>query len=102
MMTTNEIKTTLAEKLHDEGTYFTKSDISVKSTKSGYRIVIKDYEHIPFTIYMEEDDYFGYCVFIRGMQDYDYVDDLVFTYSKKDYPLEEALLNLGYYIGTRF
>lgn len=99
-MTTNEMKDILASKLKSEGTYFTKSDISIRSIKNGYRIVIKDYEHIPFTIYMEEDDYFGYCVYIRGMQD-EY-DDLVFTYSKSGYPLEEALLNLGYYIATRF
>ena len=99
-MTTNEMKDILASKLKSEGTYFTKSYISIRKIKNGYRIVIKDYEHIPFTIYMEEDDYFGYCVFIRGMQDY--YDDLVFTYSKKGYPIEEALINLGYYIGTRF
>jgi hypothetical protein len=99
-MTTNEMKDILAYKLQSEGTYFTKSHISIRKIKDGYRIVIKDYEHIPFTIYMEEDEIFGYCVFIRGLQD-DW-DDLVFTYSKKEYPLEEALINLGYYIGTRF
>lgn len=99
-MTTNEMKDILASKLKDEGTYFTKSYISIRSIKNGYRIVIKDYEHIPFTIYMEEDDYFGYCVFLRGMQDYDSDDG--FFYSKSGYPLEQALLNLGYYIGTRF
>lgn len=99
-MTTNEMKDILAAKLKSEGTYFTKSHISIRSIKNGYRIVIKDYEHCPFTIYMEEDDIFGYCIFIRGMDDY--YDDLYFTYSKYRYPIEEALLNLGYYIGTRF
>jgi hypothetical protein len=99
-MTTTEMKDILASKLKSEGTYFTKSDISIRSIKNGYRIVIKDYEHIPFTIYMEEDDYFGYCVFIRGTQDE--WDDLVFSHSKHGYPLENALVNLGYYIGTRF
>lgn len=99
-MTTKEMKEILAAKLKSEGTYFTKSYISIRKIKNGYRIVIKDYEHIPFTIYMEEDDYFGYCVFVRGVQDE--WDDLVFSHSKKEYPLENALLNLGYYIGTRF
>lgn len=100
-MTTKEIKETLAYKLRSEGTYFTKSDISCKRIKNGYRIVIKDYEHIPFTIYMEEDEDLGYCVYTRGMHDY-YTDELSFCYSKHEYPLEEAILNLGYYIGTRF
>jgi len=96
-MTTNEIKEILASKLHDEGCYFTKSDISVRKTSTGYKIVIKDYEHIPFKVTLEEDEYFGKCVFVR-------TDDetVTFRYSKKDYPMYEAMLSLGYYIGTRF
>lgn len=98
-MTTNEIKATLAEKLHDEGTYFKKSDISVKSTKTGYRIVIKDYEHIPFTVTLEEDDYFGKCVFIQTPGE---CESIVFNCATYDYPLWTSILELGYYIGTRF
>ena len=99
MMTTNEIKTTLADKLQSEGTYFRKSDISVKSTKTGYRIVIKDYEHIPFTVTLEEDDYFGKCVYINTPFDEDCV---VFNSATNDYPLWTSILSLGYYIGSRF
>ena len=99
MMTTNEIKATLAEKLHDEGTYFTKSDISVKSTKTGYRIVIKDYEHIPFTVTLEEDDYFGKCVYINTPFD---EDCIVFNSATNDYPIWTSILSLGYYIANRF
>ena len=98
-MTTNEIKATLAEKLHDEGTYFKKSDISVKSTKTGYRIVIKDYEHIPFTVTLEEDDCLGKCVSIHTP----FEDDcIVFNCATYDYPLWTSILSLGYYIGSRF
>ena len=98
-MTTNEMKDILASKLRDEGTYFTKSDISIRKTSKGYKVVIKDYEHIPFTITLADDDFFGCCVLIRTPFDEDCV---TFRYSKKGYPLFEALLSLGYYIGTRF
>lgn len=98
-MTTNEIKTTLADKLHAEGTYFTKSDISVRSTKTGYRIVIKDYEHIPFTVTLEEDEYLGKCVFIQRPGN---CGSIIFNCATHDYPLWTSIIELGYYIGTRF
>lgn len=98
-MTITEIKNTLADKLHDEGTYFQKSDISVRSTKTGYTIVIKDYEHIPFTVHMEEDEDLGKCVYIQTP----FEDDcIVFNYATYDFPLWTSILQLGYYIGTRF
>lgn len=98
-MTTNELKDILAQKLHEEGTYFTKADIKAQKTKTGFKVVIADYEHIPFTIHMEEDDYFGKCVFITTPF---YQDSITFKYSKKEYPLFEALLSLGYHIGNCF
>ena len=97
--TSREIKEILATKLREEGTYFKKSDISVKATKSGFLIVIKDYEHIPFKLTMEEDDYFGKCVFIQTPGE---EDSVVFKYGKTEYPIFTAILSLGYYIGTRF
>lgn len=97
-MTTNELKDILANKLQAEGTYFQKSDISARKTKSGYRVVIKDYEHIPFTITLEDEKYFGHCVWVR-LEDGDYIH---FASSKKSYPIEEAVIYLGYYIGSRF
>lgn len=97
-ITANEIKELLATKLHDEGTYFTKKHISVKQIKNGYAVTIKDYEHIPFTITAEEDEYFGYCVYVRR-------EDTKIIYmadSKKAYKWAEAIRYLGYYIGNRF
>ena len=98
MMTTNEIKTTLADKLQSEGTYFRKSDISVRSTKTGYRIVIKDYEHIPFTVTLTDDDYFDKCVSIGTPDDC----EIIFGNATYDYPLWSCILSLGYYIANRF
>ena len=63
-MTTNEMKTILYDKLCDECCYFTKSDISIKKHGQEYRIAIKDYECIPFKMFFEYDDYFGYIVYI--------------------------------------
>ena len=98
-MTTNELKEILADKLMSEGTYFTKSHITARKTKDGFKVVIEDYEHIPFNIHMEEDDYFGKCVFVQTPFD---EDCIIFRYSKSEYPLCESILSLGYYIGSRF
>lgn len=98
-MTTNELKEILANKLQAEGTYFTKSDISARKTKTGFRVVIKDYEHIPFAINLEEDDYFGLCVWVQDAFEGKVIH---FSHSKKSYPIEEAVIYLGYYIGNRF
>lgn len=94
-----EIVDVLAQKLKDEGTYFRKSDIRCYKTKTGFDIIIKDYEHIPFHLTMEEDDYFGKCVFIRTPFD---EDCAIFKYGKTEFPIYTATLSLGYYIGTRF
>ena len=98
-MTTNEIKQALADKLKAEGTYFTKKDITCRKTKTGYKVVIKDYEHIPFTITLEEDDYFDYCVIITTPFEEDCISFANATY---DYPIWTSILSLGYYIATRF
>lgn len=96
-MTTKEMKDILATKLHDEGCYFTKSDISIRKSGNNYKIIIKDYEHMPFTVKFETDDYFGFCVLV-------YADkyNIIFVDSKRKYDIETALIRLGYYIGTRF
>ena len=96
-MTTKEMKELLATKLHEEGTYFTKSDISIKKIKDGYRIVIKDYEHIPFELKMEQDDFFGYMTMITANG-----REVYFSDSKRAYDPFNAILHLGYYIGSRF
>ena len=97
-MTITEMKTILANKLKDEGTYFKKSHISVKKVNDNeYVIIIKDYEHIPFEMVLDHDDIFGYSVYIN-LSDYDYI----MTDDKNNYDIESALIELGYYIGTRF
>jgi hypothetical protein len=101
-MTTKELKDILADKLKSEGTYFTKKHIHATKTKTGFKVIIDDYEHIPFTIHMEEDDYFGKCVFVQTPYDCEAEECIAFRYSKNEYPLYEAILCLGYYIGTRF
>lgn len=98
-MTIPEIKEILFQKLQDEQCYFKKSDISITKQKNHYKIVIKDYEHIPFKMLFEHDDYFGYIVYIDNEFKH---DNIVFTDSKKEYDIKTALIHLGYYIGTRF
>lgn len=98
MMTTAEMKKVLADKLKAENSYFTVSDISIRKHGEKYKIIIKDYEHIPFTMSFEYDDYFGYMVMICN----DSFKIISFVESKKDYDIANSLINLGYYIGTRF
>ena len=97
-MTINDMKEILANKLKDEGAHFTKSDIIIKKQGESYKIVIKDYEHLPFKMSLEYDDYFGYTVWICN----DSFKNIAYVDSKKDYDIESALIELGYYIGTRF
>ena len=99
-MTTNEMKTILQQKLQEEKCYFEKSDISIKKVNANkWEIVIKDYEHILFTMTTEKDDYFGNIVYIHdGFEE----KNIVFVDSKEGYNFKVALVRLGYYIGTRF
>lgn len=97
-MTTAEMKNILADKLKAEQTYFTKSHISIKKQGEKYKIVIKDYEHLPFYMSFEYDNYFGYTVMIAN----DSHKIISFVENKKDYDIKTALVELGYYIGTRF
>lgn len=98
-MTIKEMKDILYKKLQDEQCYFKKSDISIKKEKNYYIITIKDYEHIPFKMWLENDDYFGYIVTINEMLDF---ENIVFLDNKKEYDIKTALIYLGYYIGTHF
>ena len=103
-MTIKDMKDILFQKLQDEQTSFKKSDISIKKvtcTKPKYRkykIVIKDFEHEQFTMYFEYDKYFGYIVTVFNA---DY-ETLAFIDNKKEYNIKSALIEIGYYIGTRF
>ena len=73
--------------------------IKCKKCGNDYRIVIKDYEHIPFVMSFDFDDYFGYTVWIKDMSENRYI---ISVDSSKDYDIKTALIRLGYYIGTRF
>ena len=102
MMTTNEMKDILTKKLKEEGCYFKKSDISIKKIKDCYHVVIKDYEHIPFKISFEYDDYFNYVVWVYRKEDDILYKIINMIDNKKEYDIKSALIYLGYYIGTRF
>ena len=107
-MTTAEMKDILYNKLQDEGCYFTKRDLSVKwiPKDKAVWIVVKDYEHIKFKMTTEEDDYFGKIVnIVSYWQDGCELkrdETVAFIDSKHDYRYRDAMLRLGYYIGTRF
>jgi hypothetical protein len=96
-MTTVEMKDLLASKLRDEGTYFKKSDISIRKIADGYKIVIKDYEHIPFILKMTKDEDFGFLTTVYADGDCFFFND-----SKYEYDEFHAILTIGYYVGTRF
>lgn len=98
-MTVKEMKRVLADKLKAENTYFTMSDISIRKHGDSYKIVIKDYEHIPFKMSFEHDDYFGYCVYIKELFDNHL---LIFVDDAFEYDIHHALIRLGYYIGNTF
>ena len=99
-MKTAEMREILFKKLQDEETNFSKSEISIKKNRNNtYTIVIKGYEHIPFTMSFEEDDYFGFIVYVKDEFE---ERNIIFVDSKEEYRIDRALIQLGYYIGTRF
>lgn len=94
-----EMKQILAKKFKDEGCCFIKQDIIIEKGNNKYYIKIKDFEHILFTMFFgEPDGYFDYVVQIINTFD----DDYIYTESKNGYDIESALIELGYYIATRF
>lgn len=112
-MTNKEMKNVLVSKFKDENCNFSMKDISivkmsekitddfnneVERCQTGFIMTIKDYEHIPFTMVLEEDEYFGFIVMIEN----DFDDYTIFVDCKKEYDIERALIQLGYYIATRF
>lgn len=105
--TNAEIKNILAQKLADEGCYFKKSDIKVESKISAKWIVINDYEHIKFKLHVEQDEYFGNIVWIDHYErvdddKYEFIDNIVFVDSKHSFKFDTAIIQLGYFIGSRF
>ena len=99
-MNSTEMKNILFDKLQDESCHFRKSDISIRKNKNNtITIVIKGYEHIPFTMGFEKDEYFGFIVYVHDEFE---KCNIIFVDSKVQYRIDRALIQLGYYIGTRF
>ena len=95
-----EMKQILVDKFKAEYCNFNQQDINIKKLKSNeYRLYIKDYENIVFDMVLRQpDDYFGYSIMIVNTFD----DDYIFIESKNGYDIKSALIELGYYIATRF
>jgi hypothetical protein len=102
-MKTNEMKTILHNKLKDENCYFSLSDIEIKKVDYNHiEIIITDYKPYSFIMEFSKDEIFGYIVTIT-MYYKNFSEKLIaFEDSQKDYPITSALIELGYYIGTRF
>lgn len=99
-MNIEKIKKALAKKLRDENSSFTKKDISIeKVSKNEIWIKMRDYENVPISVKQDKDDYFGYVLFIRDEFDEGLIG---MCDSKVDYPWDEAMIEVGYYIASRF
>ena len=97
--TIDEMKLILAQKFEDEECCFTQEDITIEEQDNGLKIIIKDFEHCPISISKEKDDYFGYVLYVKDECE----EEIIGMYnSRRDYPYTEALINIGYYIASRF
>ena len=101
MLSVSMMKQILADKLKAENCYFTKKDIHIQKVHdSKYAIYIAGYEHIIFylRLFFEDNEH---IVFISN-KDMRYNDESIMVESKNNYDYESALIELGYYIATRF
>lgn len=104
-MTTKEMKQILFDKLQSENCCFAKSDISIQKIRNGYKIIIKDYEHIIFTIKLEIDKDFENAeemTLWRQYKDSKRKTLLLLEEGHNDSAMQHVLIDLGYHIGTRF
>lgn len=93
------MKQVLFQKLQDENSGFCKSDITIKPMAGGgYIITIFEYEHAPFEMTFEYDDYFGYIVWVKDV----FNNKTEIIDSKKCYQVEIALKYIGYMIANQF
>ena len=110
-MTIKAAKEILAKKLKDENTYFTKSDISIRKSEHirkgdtckdyTYKIVIKDYEHITFVINIRNNHGVDPYICVYYKED-DFQTMIIYDDFHGEKDLENVLIKLGYFIGTRF
>lgn len=104
-MTTTQMKQILLNKLKAENCYFTKpTDVHIsKVDDNKYIIIINDYKPINFRMTLSIDDFDNtYEVTISKYYENDFEEIISLTTSIKAYDIEYALIELGYYIGTRF
>jgi hypothetical protein len=94
------LKDLLVEKLEAENCYFTKKDISISSVNNKHKIVVKDYEFCPFEVTYDNDEFFEHCVTVWNKET-NTIIHMAEGNSWED-SQREAMLYLGYYIGTRF
>ena len=103
MLTHNEIKAIMAKKFKDERCVFTENDIKVGLINSHIEIQIRDYEHITFKVVPTKDDnnfvVFVYECWVLSKHSKELVS---YNDSSKDYPFEEALIELAYHISRTF
>jgi len=99
-MNIEKIKSALAKKFKDEQSGFTKKDIIIEKVNNNeIWIKMRDYETTPISIKQDRDEYFGYVLFIRDEFTEEYIE---MCESKIDYPWENAVKIVGYYIASRF
>lgn len=105
-MKTTQMKEILLKKLHDENlTYLKKSDISIKkANENKYIITLKDFEPFSWSMSLSIDNDFDNTYEVTISQYYNNKYDELVSYqtSRITYDIEYALIELGYYIGTRF
>ena len=102
--TVKEMKDVLYSKLKDEGCGFNRKDLHLTPTDYGFKLIVEDYETSTFFIHFEYDEYFGYIVQVDcGSEEYpeDY-ECISFETSHKMIDLHTALMDIGYYVATRF
>lgn len=99
MMKTSEMKKILLNKLHDENlTHLKLKDISIrKVTADHYEVQIEDYT--PYRMRLFEDEFRGKKEYTVMVVDDTFDSVVAFTESKKDFRIEDVLIQLGYWIG---
>lgn len=106
-MSIEKMKSILVQKFKGENCSFTKNDIIIKkATDTHYQIHIKDYEHIVFNMFLYEDAFFNekgemYIVHITS-EDMKQFDESIYIETLTNFDIESALIELGYYIASRF
>lgn len=104
MLTHSEIKAIMAKKFKEENCCFTENDIKVRLINSHIEIQIRDYDHITFKIVPMKVDGMPFVVGVfEGWTLSKHSNEIVgYHDSSKDYPFEEALIDLAYHIAQTF